>query len=120
MNITNGPIKRSPGVDIELTGDEVALAIDAWLVGQGVHVSGPRTVTVNGELCERGRVNVDPSGFVIAADGRKVEPWVPMKRWCGTCARAACNSGVPCPPSLLNECQPKDGEWKYVNWRPVE
>ena len=56
---------HGPGVCIELTGDEVAIAIDAYLVARRVHVSGPRTVTVNGELCESGRVYVDPSGFVI-------------------------------------------------------
>ncbi|MES2211043.1 MAG: hypothetical protein V4515_12825 [Chloroflexota bacterium] len=59
-----------PGVSIELTGDEVATAIDAWLVAHSVHVHGPRTVMVNGELCQSGHVYVDPSGFVIA-DGEK-------------------------------------------------
>ncbi len=59
------------GVSIELNGDEVATAIDAYLKAHRVHVSGPRTVTVNGELCERGRVYVDPSGFVITPEGRK-------------------------------------------------
>jgi hypothetical protein len=67
----NGTTEYGPGVDIELTGAEVATAIDAYLVAHGIHVSGPRTVTVNGELCESGRVYVDPSGFVIA-DGKKV------------------------------------------------
>ncbi|QIL81840.1 hypothetical protein G7047_19390 [Diaphorobacter sp. HDW4A] len=60
-----------PGVSIELSGDEVATAIDAWLVAHGVHVSGSRTVTVNGALCEAGRVFVDPAGFVVA-DGNKL------------------------------------------------
>jgi len=49
---------------IELTGDEVATAIDAYLVAHNVHVSGPRTIRVNGELCKTGLVYVDPSGFV--------------------------------------------------------
>jgi len=52
------------GVSIQLTGDEVAIAIDAYLVARGVNVSGPRTVLVNGRLCERGEVYVDPSGSV--------------------------------------------------------
>lgn len=66
-----GRTKEGPGVLIELTGDEVATAIDAWLVAHGLHVSGPRTIRVNGELCESGRIYVNPSGFVIA-DGEKL------------------------------------------------
>jgi hypothetical protein len=61
----SGETEYGPGVSIELTGDEVATAIDAYLVAHGVHVSGPRTVCVNGELCDAGRVYVDPSGFVM-------------------------------------------------------
>ncbi len=60
-----GITQYGPGVSIELTGDEVARAIDAYLVAHGVHVSGPRTVTVNGKLCEVGHIYVDPSGFVV-------------------------------------------------------
>ena len=56
-----------PGVVVELSGDEIATAIDAWLVAHGIHVDGPRTVTVNGALCKHGQVYVDPSGFVISA-----------------------------------------------------
>jgi uncharacterized protein YlxW (UPF0749 family) len=67
----NGCTKYGPGVSLELTGDEVATAIDAWLVAHDVHVSGARTVTVNGRLCEAGTVYVDPSGFVIV-DGKKL------------------------------------------------
>jgi hypothetical protein len=65
-----GKTKFGPGVSIELTGDEVATAIDAWLVAHGVHVNGPRTVTVNGALCSDGRVYVDPSGLVVAEGKR--------------------------------------------------
>jgi len=65
-----GSTKYGPGVRIDLTGDEVATAINAWLVAHGVLVSGPRTITVNGELCRNGYVHVDPSGFVIA-NGKK-------------------------------------------------
>lgn len=57
---------------IGLTGDEVATAIDAWLVAHGVVVSGPRTITVNGEQCHLGKVYVDPSGFVITPEGNKL------------------------------------------------
>lgn len=55
-----------PGVEINLTGDEVATAIDAYLVAKKVIINGPRTITVNGELIENGRIYVDPSGFVIS------------------------------------------------------
>ncbi len=66
----NGKTEYGPGVSIALTGDEVATAIGAYLVAHNVYVSGPRTVTVNGELCEDGHVYVDPSGYVIS-DGEK-------------------------------------------------
>lgn len=65
----NGSTKYGTGVEIELTGDEVAIAISAWLVAHGVHVSGPRTITVNDDLCIRGNIYVDPSGFVITPAG---------------------------------------------------
>lgn len=67
MIVRNGRGKthEGPGVEIELTGNEVATAIDAYLVAHGVHIAGPRTVRVNGELCDGGEVYVDPSGFAI-------------------------------------------------------
>jgi hypothetical protein len=67
-----GATEYGPGVDIYLTGDNVAVAISAYLVAHNIHVSGPRTITVNGELCEIGNVYVDPSGFVIC-DGEKYD-----------------------------------------------
>jgi len=67
-----GRTQYGPGVSIDLTGDDVARAISAYLVARGVHVDGPRTVTVNGELCKSGRVYVDPSGYVIHK-GEKLE-----------------------------------------------
>lgn len=62
----SGTTKHGPGVDITLTGDEVATAIDAYLVAHGVIVRGPRTIKVNGERCKLGEVYVDPSGKVLA------------------------------------------------------
>lgn len=60
-----GKTQYGPGVEIALSGDEVAIAIDAYLVAHNIHVDGPRTITVNGELCGTGLVYVDPSGSVI-------------------------------------------------------
>jgi hypothetical protein len=62
----DGKTQYGPGVSIELTGDEVATAISAFLVAHDINISGPRTITVNGELCEIGHVYVDPSGFVVS------------------------------------------------------
>lgn len=65
-----GSTKYGPGVNIELSGDEVAIAIDAYLVAHHVNVQGPRTIRVNGELCKKGRIYVDPSGFVTTPEGK--------------------------------------------------
>ncbi len=65
-----GKTEYGPGVSIEMTGDEVVIAISAYLVAHGIHVDGARTVTVNGSLCECGEVYVDPEGFVIS-DGKR-------------------------------------------------
>ena len=67
----NGLTEFGPGVEINLTGDEVARAIDAYIVAHGIHISGPRTISVNDQLCEIGKIYVDPSGFVIS-DGEKI------------------------------------------------
>lgn len=74
MNIEygSGKTEYGPGVSVNLDGNEVATAIDAWLVANGVNISGPRTITVNGELCLVGNIYVDPSGFVITPRGRKM------------------------------------------------
>lgn len=62
----DGSSKYGPGVSIDMTGDEVARAIGTYLVAHGFYVYGPRTIRVNGDLCEIGIVYVDPSGFVMA------------------------------------------------------
>lgn len=64
INFGEGKTEFGPGVTIELDGNEVAMAIDAYLVSHGIYVRGARTVKVNNELCESGRIHVDPSGFV--------------------------------------------------------
>lgn len=66
----DGESEYGPGVMIELTGNEVATAIDTYLTAHRIYVSGPRTIRVNGERCETGTVYVDPSGFVME-DGEK-------------------------------------------------
>jgi len=75
----NGKTEQGPGVEILLDGNELATAIEAYLVSHGVHVRGPRTITVNGELCESGRIYVDPSGLAM----------VNGERWNGTGTRDA-------------------------------
>lgn len=65
-----GQTQYGPGVSITLSGNEVAIAIDAYLVAHGIHVDGPRTITMNGELMSKTKVYVDPAGFVIC-EGEK-------------------------------------------------
>jgi hypothetical protein len=71
MKITPVTGTYGTAVKIQLSGNDVATAIDAWLVAQGVTVVGPRTISVNGELCREGGVFVDPSGYVVNK-GKKV------------------------------------------------
>ena len=66
-----GKTEYGPGIDIILTGDEIATAIWAFLVSHGVYIDGARTTRVNGQLCESGRIYVDPCGFVIVK-GKKI------------------------------------------------
>lgn len=66
-----GKTKYGPGVSIKMSGEEVAIAIDAYLVAHGINVRGPRTIMVNGELCEEGHIYVDPSGFTVY-DGKRL------------------------------------------------
>lgn len=65
VRIGDGKTEYGPGVAIDLTGDEVAIAIDAYLTAHCVYYHGPRTITVNGDLCQEGHVYVDPTGFVV-------------------------------------------------------
>ncbi len=61
-----GKTEYGTGVHIDLTGDEVAMAIYTYLMAHDIKINGAATITVNGELCEYGGVYVDPSGSVIA------------------------------------------------------
>lgn len=63
-----GKTQYGTGVKIDLTGEDVALAIMAYLVAHDIHKFGPSTITVNGELIEEASIYVDPSGKVIAKE----------------------------------------------------
>jgi len=60
-----GKTKFGPGVEINLSGNEVAKAIDAYLVANGAEIYGARTITINGELCSNAEIYIDPSGGVL-------------------------------------------------------
>jgi len=68
INVTygKGTTKFGPGIQIDLTGVDVANAIFAYLVAHDINIFGPATINVNGELIKKGSVYVDPSGEVIA------------------------------------------------------
>jgi hypothetical protein len=59
------------GVSVTLNGNELATAVMNYLEAEcGLGLSGPRTVKVNGELCDVARVFVDPLGSVTEASGK--------------------------------------------------
>jgi hypothetical protein len=64
-----GSSEFGPGVEINLSGNELATAIDAYLVAHGIIIVGPRTIRVNGEMCESSSIYVDPSGYVNTDSG---------------------------------------------------
>ncbi len=66
VNFGKGKTQYGPGVQIHLSGEDVAIAISAYLVAHGIYVDGARTINVNGQLCKKGEVYVDPSGRVVA------------------------------------------------------
>jgi len=61
----SGKTIYGPGVLIKMTGDEVAVAIDAYLVAHNIIVSGPRTITMGKKLLKDTEIYIDPSGSVI-------------------------------------------------------
>lgn len=61
ISFGEGKTEYGPGVQINLTGNEVT-----YLTAHNVHIFGPATITVNGELCKIGSVYVDPSGRVVS------------------------------------------------------
>jgi hypothetical protein len=50
---------------IYLDGDEIATAIDAYLVSQRIYVHGPRTITANGTILRNVKGKVMVEGKVI-------------------------------------------------------
>jgi hypothetical protein len=76
MNIQfgKGKTEYGPGVQINLTSEEVVYAIYAYLMAHKVVIDGAATITVNGKKIEYGGMYVDPSGSVIAKG----------ERWSGT------------------------------------
>jgi len=66
ISFGKGTTEFGPGVLVELTGDEVATAIYAYLAAHNVSTQGPITIRVNDEAIECGSVYVDPSGKVVA------------------------------------------------------
>ena len=65
IKLGNGTTKFGTGVQINLTGEEVATAIMAYLVAHDVNISGAQTIRVNEEMIWAGGIYIDPSGFVI-------------------------------------------------------
>lgn len=61
-----GTTKYGPGIDIKLTGSEIAMAIYTYLTAHDVHISGAATIRVNGKMIKKGSIYVDPSGSVVA------------------------------------------------------
>lgn len=61
-----GTTKYGPGVQIDLTGEEVARAIYTYFAAQDVNIIGTATIRVNGEQLSHGEVYVDPSSSVVA------------------------------------------------------
>ena len=61
----NGKTKYGPGVEIKLTGEDVAKAIYLYLFSKDVKITGSATIKVNDDLCRHGIVYVDPSGYVM-------------------------------------------------------
>jgi len=76
----NGSTEYGPGIEINLTGDELAKALTAYLVAHDVHIDGPRTVRINGDLCDDVRIYVDPSGNVYTG-GEKYSGRGPTGNW---------------------------------------
>ena len=65
QSTTNG------NVTIHLDGNEIATAIDAYLLSQKVYVSGPRTITANDTILSDVNAKVLVEGSVVS-DGVRI------------------------------------------------
>lgn len=61
-----GKTEYGPGVVVTLKPNEVAMAIYTYLTAHDIHIQGPATMSMRGELFGKCRIYVDPSGSVIA------------------------------------------------------
>lgn len=67
----NATTEHGSGVSVHLDGKEVATAIDAWLTAHGIRINGPKTIMVNGQLCEQGHVHADSPSY-LEVNGEKI------------------------------------------------
>lgn len=65
LDYGKGKTEFGPGVLIQLTGNELCRAIDAFIKDKGLEVKGPRTVRIAGHAATGASVYVDPAGLVI-------------------------------------------------------
>lgn len=70
VQIGNGLTEYGPGVEITLTGDDVARAIDSYLYAHDIIHYGARTIRIDGKLCGDAKVYVSPEGHVMAGGKR--------------------------------------------------
>lgn len=102
-----GTTEYGPGVEIHLTGNEMAKAVHLYLYSQDIYISGASTVSYNGALMNNtGQVYVDPSGRVIADgvahDGRGPSPSPKFCDDCG-CRLVSSHNWIP-SEEHLNSC----------------
>lgn len=75
-----GETRFGTGVQITMSRNEVAVAIDAYLTAHGANISGPRTVILNNKLIEDCKIYVDPSGVVIANGVRYLGSGISLRK----------------------------------------
>lgn len=60
----SGSMVHGPGIEIHLTGNEVAHAIDEYLENRNIIIKGSRTIKYYGTLLSDFQIYVDPSAKV--------------------------------------------------------